>query len=246
MRSTFPELDHYGAQTDVTYVGSIGLNSSKAAQQVAWPKSRGLPRLLAYVRSGLPCLGNLLDALRGFPAEVICVVPGLNPAVAGRYRSPRLQIFDRALRLRELLAEADLMVGYGGTATVAESLLAGVPLLLASFTVEQHMVAVRAGALGASVVMSLERSVGDCGRALTEATTNPQYKAAAGKFAERYTTFDEVKAIERVVSACEEIAGFSHVAAEDRQSVLVPLNNASNLRALHVSEQAATRVKSDQ
>jgi len=206
MRATFPELDHYGTQSGVTYVGSIGLNSSNAAQQVAWPRTRGLPRVLAYLRMSLPCLPNLLDALAKFPAEVICVVPGCTPAMAERHRAPRLRIFDRALRLPELLPDTDLMISYGGTATVAGSLLAGVPLLLASQAVEQQMVAMRVGALGAGVVMNLERKTGDFLRALAEATGNPRYKAAARKFAKQYSTFHQEQAVERVMVAIRQAA----------------------------------------
>jgi UDP:flavonoid glycosyltransferase YjiC (YdhE family) len=203
LMSTFAELDHYGPRAHATYVGPIGLR--QLAHEAAWREIGG-PRILAYLRPALPCLEAALGAMNKFPGEVICVVPGLSPTLARRFASPRMRLFDRPISVPDLLPKADLVVSYGGAATVAGSLLAGAPLLLASHTVEQHMVTVRVAEVGAGVVLTRERSERDFVRALAEATANPGYKAAARRFADRYSTFTEARAIERVTSVLESAA----------------------------------------
>lgn len=183
----FAELDCYGPRTSVNYVGPIAGRSS--LPRVEWQRP-GSKRVFAYLQSALPGLEPLLQGIQQVGAEVICVIPGAADSMIDRLRRTGLNARNTAVNVSVLLPEADAVVGYGSAGLIAESLLGGVPMVLAPMHVEHHLNAIKAEELGAAMSIYEARTVARFRGALHELLSDSCYRLAAQAFAEHYEAFD--------------------------------------------------------
>jgi UDP:flavonoid glycosyltransferase YjiC (YdhE family) len=105
--------------------------------------------------------------------------------------------------LEPLLPGASLVVAYG-SGTVANALLAGVPLLLVPRWAEQHLTALRVEALGAGLVARARGTQPSFQSLLERLLAEPGYRAAARNFAARYSGYDAAETVTRIVGTIEE------------------------------------------
>ncbi|MCK4154139.1 glycosyltransferase [Ralstonia pseudosolanacearum] len=192
--TTFAELDHYGARAGAQYVGPVSALSN--ATERAWPQAGGA-RVFAYLRPSVPGFELLLEALRDADASVLCVTPGVSRDVVARFASPAFDIVTQPVALGPVLQDADLAVVYG-TGTMADALLAGVPLLMVPQVVEQALAARRIEALGAGVLWAPPRTQDSARGVLTRALDNPALRQKAQQFAYRHLEFSPNRAISDV------------------------------------------------
>ena len=159
--TTFPELDHYGARSDVLYVGPVSTLSNTV--ECPWPTG-ATRRIFAYLRPSVPGFEGMLAALRDTAATVLCVSPGISADDIKRLSSPRLKILPH----------------------MADALLAGVPLLMVPQVIEQALAARRIEDLGAGIMWEPPRTVESARTVLTTALSTPSLKQQADLFAKRY------------------------------------------------------------
>ncbi|MBK8525121.1 MAG: UDP-glucuronosyltransferase [Betaproteobacteria bacterium] len=201
--ASFPELDHYGARSDACYTGSIhGLAASSTGM---WPEGEGRC-VFAYLRMDQPATPAVLEALALSNVRALCVVPGAPKALVSKHATSRLQIFGQPVDMAPLLVEADAVVSYGGAGVIAESLLAGVPMVLIPSQVEQYLGAKRVDALGAGKVLESERGVLAINAALEAVLNTPTIRGAAQQFAKKYQAWTPARATEMVARAILDAA----------------------------------------
>jgi len=198
--TTLAELDHYGVRPGAEYIGPIGgLNTALA---VTWPT--GTPsRIFAYLRPSVPGLETLLTELAKLQAHVICAVPGASEELRKRFGSRTFVVLDHPVALAPLLPSADWVVSYGGVATTAAALLAGVPLLLVPQVVEQHLLGLCVERMAAGILVGFERSQSKFHTAVSQMARNGPFKIAARAIAAKYAALDSSKAIGRVADMIE-------------------------------------------
>ena len=203
--TTFAQLDHYGARQDACYVGSIhGMGNSN---KVTWPGHAGeARRILVYLRPDQRTTETVVGLLATLKATAICIVPGAGKAFVDKYACAHLAISPQPLDLRALLDRADVFVGYGSSGVIAESLLAGVPLLMIPQTVEQYLGAARVESLGAGLIVGQKRGRTEIEIALEKLLTYPSYRHAAAGFSAQYREITPEQAADRaaatILAAC--------------------------------------------
>jgi UDP:flavonoid glycosyltransferase YjiC (YdhE family) len=188
--TTFPELDHYGARSDVLYVGPVSTLTN--AVECPWPAGASR-RIFAYLRPSVPGFEHMLAALRETAATVLCVSPGMSADDIKRWSSPRLKILPHPVALNATLQGVDLAVVYG-TGTMADALLAGVPLLMVPQVVEQALAARRIEELGAGILWKPPRTSESARTVLAAALSTSSLKLQADLFAKRYQGVSEEQA----------------------------------------------------
>jgi UDP:flavonoid glycosyltransferase YjiC (YdhE family) len=206
--TTFPELDQYGARASERYVGPIGEVSD--GQRVEWP-SGYTRRIFAYLRADTPDVGSMVSALKSAAAAVVCYGPGLSPQLADALRRPGAIVSGRPLDLRSLLPEASLFVSYSPAGTVTQTLLRGVPQLLAPAHVEAQLTAQRVQCMGAGLTLGTGQTEAIIKATLDGVLGTFAFKARAAAFAEKYRAYDAAREADLVADGIEAIAS-RHVA----------------------------------
>lgn len=201
--TTFPELDQYGPRAE-TYVGPLGRVDGGEVAEWA-PELRH--RVLAYLRPGMAGLPQILRALAGERnAAVICAAPGVSPEVLQGLSRPGFQFIPRPVRLETLLPQASAFVSYAPAATVAQSLLNGIPQVMVPAHVEAQMTAVRVASLGAGLMLRGEETEERIALGLRRILDDPRFKVRALEFASWHRTFDPSVACARIVTEIEALA----------------------------------------
>ena len=185
---SFPELDHYPDRGPARYWGS--LPSAGAGQRVEWPAGTG-KRLFAYLRPECVHHEALLAALHALGQPTAVYFPGMSAILQARFAAPHLLYLDHPADVEQMTREADVGITYSSLATTTAFLLAGKPLLLLPWHLEQFMLARRVEEMGAGRLVNPEQPPGDLRAMLAELIGNPAWRANAEAFAAKYAAFDQ-------------------------------------------------------
>ncbi|QJT08012.1 glycosyltransferase [Oceanidesulfovibrio marinus] len=196
-----PELDHYPQRSGGTYVGAIF--SQPRTQRVDW-QGTGEGRVLAYLRPGVPGFLNAMTVLRECRAEVVARIPGITRAQARKLAGPRLRIVLSPTDFNHLLQDANVMVSYGSSGVVTESLLRGVPQLILAKVVEQHMLALRVAEWG-GVAAREDRSAERLSADLSALLNDQECRRSVQDFAQRNQEYSPENAVEKIASTVKAI-----------------------------------------
>lgn len=184
---TRPPLDHYPQRRRGEHVGPLAGTGAAPA----WPA--GPRRAFVYLQPDYPHLGSLLAALsRRADVAVLAYAGGARPADAAR-----VAWSERPLDLRSVLAQADLVVGHGGSLAVLAA-EAGVPQLCLPTQAEMFMTARRVVALGIGRAVTPYDPL-DFDAPLTALLDDPALRARARQFARDCPAEDDAARVARVL-----------------------------------------------
>lgn len=189
---TWPELDHYERPeaSEPRWFGPNFLPSTGTDAAPRWPDGDG-PRVFAYLRAAHPEHGALLQALVDEGCRTVCYLPEVAGGAAPPVSSPLLHYAQGPVAMERALADADLCVSHGGEATIAQALLAGVPLLMLPLQTEQFLIARRIARSGAGYNAALQGKGSDWRALLRKLLDNDSYRLAARAWAGRRQGFDQ-------------------------------------------------------
>lgn len=173
---TWPEIDPFGPRERADYVGPQDDSTTGAA--ASFESGRG-PRVVAYLKPRDPRFAAHVRAIGALAGEAIVAAPGLEPHHARSLCTGTMRVFPGTVALAPLLAQADFCICHAGPGTVAQSLAAGVPLVLLPQQVEQFLVARRVVSAGWGLMLSPEEKDPDVEGFLAQALAAHEMRAAA-------------------------------------------------------------------
>ncbi|MYM67231.1 hypothetical protein GTP45_10350 [Pseudoduganella sp. FT55W] len=187
---TWPELDHCELRCDAEWFGPSF--AAEGGLPPYWPEAAGEGRkVFAYLKASHRAHGAVLKALLEEGCRVLAYVPEVAAGAMPPVLDERIVYADAPVSLPFALAEADLCVCHAGEATLAQSLLAGVPLLMLPSHTEQFLTARRVAMLGAGYNAALLTPDSDWRAALQPLLSDDSYRNAARAFAARHQGFSQ-------------------------------------------------------
>jgi UDP:flavonoid glycosyltransferase YjiC (YdhE family) len=202
---TWPELDHYkrGALPEgQLYHGPTFLPSGGEAP--AWPQGDG-PKVFAYVRGSHPDHAALLQALDQMGCGTLCYMPEVAAGKPEPVSSPRIRYAKAPVHLGEAFTQCQAVVCHAGEATLAQAILAGVPVLLMPTQAEQFLMAMRVEECGAGINVSTRPRPTPFKDLLTTLLNKPDHATQAKAMATRYQAFTHEAQTHSLVDAFESL-----------------------------------------
>ncbi|MEO8487580.1 MAG: nucleotide disphospho-sugar-binding domain-containing protein [Betaproteobacteria bacterium] len=182
----WPELDCYARGPLADGETWFGPNFDPAAGDAPrWPLGEG-PRVFAYLKGTHRDTETVLRALVDRGCRTLCYLRGIDSGKPPPVEHALLAYSPGPVNLEAALDEAALCVCHAGGGTTAQSLLAGVPLLLLPSQAEQELNARAIERLGAGVAVVQGRAPGE---ALARLLDEGHFRGAARSFAERHRGF---------------------------------------------------------
>ena len=188
---TWPELDHY-ARDEADAAHWLGPNFLPDARGLVppWPPGAG-HKVFAYLKASHPSHAAVLQALVEEGCRTLVYMPEVAGGAPAPVASPLLRYSSGPVALSQALAEVDLCVSHAGEATLAQALLAGVPLLMLPSHAEQFMTARRVALSGAGYNAALMTPSSDWRGACRQLLDDDRYRLAARAFAARHRGFSQ-------------------------------------------------------
>ncbi len=207
---TWPELDHYG-RTDLPdgqqwWGPSMSPPGGVAPQ---WPAvaQASQPAVFAYLKAGHPDHAEVLKALVMLGCRTVCYMPEVAAGKPPPVRSPLIHYATGPVNLSLALAEAELCICHAGEATLAQAIIAGVPVFLLPTTSEQFLIAQQVAKTGAGInAASMQRPM-NYQAALAPLLGDSKFRAAARQFAQKYAHFSPKQHTEDLLDAFEKQMG---------------------------------------
>ncbi len=196
---SWPEFDHYAvtaaapaaaplARRDVRWFGP-NFTANAAGQAPPWPAGPG-PRVFAYLKSAHPDHVQVLQALDQAGCRTLCYLPELASGKPPPYQAASVAYSAAPVPLGPVFAdECALVVCHAGEATLAQALLAGVPVLLLPMNPEQFLMARAVGRTGAGLNAAEQARPLLYTALVRQLLQTSSFTAAARAFAARYASF---------------------------------------------------------
>ena len=203
---TWPELDHYhrAAHEVAQWYGPTFL--PQGGEAPLWPAGTG-PKVFAYLKSGHPDHAEILKALVAEGCSVLCYLPEVAGGMPPPVTSPLLRYAQAPVSLDAAYRDAALCVCHAGEATLAQALLAGVPVLLLPMQAEQFLMSRQVQQSGAGINAAMLARPLDWRQLLRQMLGDSSYRSAAQDFASRYSGFSQQAQVRALADAFEANLG---------------------------------------
>jgi UDP:flavonoid glycosyltransferase YjiC (YdhE family) len=205
---SIPELAHYPQYPPGTkmfgpaFVDDIG-------QTPHWPPSAtsGTPKVFAYVAPTYGGFDALIAAIKASGFCAIIHAKGLSPQAVERLNCPTVLFEANALRMAEVLREADIVISHASVGTVSAAALAGKIQLGLPQHMEQEMVGRRMVQSGIGLAVPVGTKGADFKQLLQRLHTEPHFAQAARELAHQSKGFSSHLTGERVADFVESVIG---------------------------------------
>jgi len=201
----WPELDHFARDAEGDGDGWWGPDTQgDDGLAPDWPATGG-PRVFAYLKANHPGHAAVLQALDARGCATLCYLPDVAAGKPAPPGSERMRYARAPVNLNAALADTALCVCHAGSGTVAQALLAGVPLLLLPQQQEQNLLANHLHAQGLARNAGPRPDAASLRALIDELLDSPGPRAAARAVAASHAGFDTTAQMVAMVRTLEAL-----------------------------------------
>ena len=197
---TFAELDHYASRGEADYFGEV-FDESAGAAPIFPPGAGG--RVFVRIDGRHPALGALIAALHRLGLPSIVEATHMSDGLAQAASRTHVRVVANQLHGAAALAACDI-VACQDIATAAPALLAGRPLLMLPWPVEQTMTLHRVASQGLGHGIPPTATAEDAEAALRRLLDDAPCRMRAANFARSYSGYAPSIATDAIIEACLE------------------------------------------
>ena len=202
----WPELDHYHRQPASSGLRWWGPNFSPGVGNTpAWPPGDG-PEVFAYLNANHPDDAQVLAALVRLGCRCICYMPEVASGRPPPVISPLLTYAMAPVNLATTLANCKLWICHAGAGTLAQALLAGVPVFMLPTQAEQLMMARSLAQAGCGISSAEGQQPANYAQLLASMLGDSPYRRAARAFAAKYAGFSPAEQVVSLIDEVEKLA----------------------------------------
>ncbi len=202
---TWPELDPYGRGALPPGQRWLGPSfMTPGGEEPSWPSGEG-PRAFAYLKAGHAASADALWALVAAGCPTLCYMPEVAAGQPPPVSAALIRYAKAPVDVVAAMKACRLMVTHAGEATVAQGLLAGVPVLMLPLHREQALMAAQVARSGAAINANGMKGQAPLETAVRRLLDEPAFGAQARAFAERHAAFNQQAQIEAIADAALDL-----------------------------------------
>jgi UDP:flavonoid glycosyltransferase YjiC (YdhE family) len=199
--ASYEELDHFAAdRVNAKYWGIVP--PPTGGIEPNWPDVAG-PRVFIYLWPSTESVA-IVDGIAKLGHPTIVRMPGSGDWQS-RWKSSSVRVVAEPVAMEEMARQCDVAVLHGGHGTMAAMLLAGKPLVLVPFQLEQLLQAQRCAERDLAICVA-PNDYRNIGQAIHLALTNDKYHSAARAFSERYRSMEPSAMLSSLVQQIGRLA----------------------------------------
>jgi hypothetical protein len=203
---TWPELDHYHRDPAAGGLRWWGPNiATNAGGTPEWPPGTG-PEVFAYLNANHPDDAQVLVAVARLGCRCICYMPEVASGKSPPVVSPLISYAMAPVNVAATLATCKLWICHAGAGTLAQALLAGVPVFLLPTQSEQLLMARSIAQAGCGIYAGEGQRPLSYEKLLAAMLGDSPYRKAAQAFAAKYAHFSPEKQVASLVDEIERLA----------------------------------------
>lgn len=202
----WPALDGYGRSLAKGESWHGPMFDPAFGDAPTWPAGDG-PAVFVYLKGGEVDPAGILRTLVEQGCRVCAYFPDVAAGKPAPWAHPRVVYVRGPVRLDLALAEASMCVCHAGAGTLAQALLAGVPLLMLPTQVEQHLNARCVIALGAGQRVVRQTPAAQVVERIAALVHGAEARAAARAFAREHRSMAPEAQVDGLCDAIEVMLG---------------------------------------
>jgi hypothetical protein len=197
---TLPELDHYPLMRRDTIIGPP---PNDLLEPVDPPME---PRWFAYLKSGFPVTGKILESLCAVKISGEVYINGLTPEWEERLTNSNIVVHHEPPPMSQILPRVSVILHHGGNGASCAALSAGRPQIVMPMYQESGLTGERLRRMGVGYILSPEDiHSGNIGNLLSETVESPAIMDRAQTVARNIHARGPGRFLETCIETCENI-----------------------------------------
>ncbi len=202
----WPELDHYHREPASANLRWWGPNiSPNLGSAPEWPHGHG-PEVFAYLNANHPDDAQVLAALARLGCRCVCYMPEVASGRPAPVVSPLITYAKAPVNLGTTLATCKLLICHAGASTLAQALLAGVPVFMLPTQAEQLLMARSVAQAGCGISSEDTPHPRNYEKLLASMLGDSPHRQAARTFATKYAGFSPAQQVISLIDEIEKLA----------------------------------------
>jgi len=199
---TIPEFDHYGhIRKHGSYIGPAIMQN--CGLDPIWPQYNG-KKIFAYLYPSYKGFKHIIKVLNRLNCASIIYAPGISKREKTLLQTDKIFIYEDIINLNNVIKVCDAAICHSGAGTGSAFLLAGIPVLLLPFHLEQMTIAKLITRTGAGLMLMPDAKKLDYKKAIKNLLDEPHLAQNAKLLSQKYQ-YCHIQGVKKIAKTCDTL-----------------------------------------